>query len=235
MATLIDWFERKDYGEGVALLGKYVKNKILIQNLSRKRNPGKLEYELLKIAERNKLVPEKPEVTKVEVEDKPLPAVEETKGTIEDPKQLNPDELPAHLKSKWHENQDSYKEIRSLHEKLKLMENGTTEDRQPLTERLASLDDVIRANWAEIDVWVPGQENEPVISATEIKPIDHKRINANRKFISSNLRKLENRNFKGETGVLVLEVQKRVNELLASGEQMNIKTIDELKKFGIYT
>jgi len=230
MATLIDWFERKDYGEGVALLGKYVKNKILIQNLSRKRNPGKLEYELLKIAERNKLVPEKPEVTKVEVEDKPLPAVEETKGTIEDPKQLNPDELPAHLKSKWHENQDSYKEIRSLHEKLKLMENGTTEDRQPLTERLASLDDVIRANWAEIDDWIPGQEKEPVTSAT----VDFNRINANRKFISTNLRKIiDNAIQPKKLDVVKNEIKTRFKELKTAGQEFTADTLEDLKKAGI--
>jgi len=47
---LEDWIIEKDYGIGVALLGTLSKNRILIQNLSRKKNPAKLEYELRKIA-----------------------------------------------------------------------------------------------------------------------------------------------------------------------------------------
>lgn len=50
--TLKEWLqsEEKDYGIGLALLGKYSKNRILLQNLSRKQNPAKVEYELKKAA-----------------------------------------------------------------------------------------------------------------------------------------------------------------------------------------
>ena len=54
MVTLEEWSETsaKDYGVGLALLNKLSKNRILLQNLSRRKNQGKLEYELKKYAKK---------------------------------------------------------------------------------------------------------------------------------------------------------------------------------------
>jgi len=225
MVTLKEWFEKKDYGLGLAILGQHCKNRVLLQNLSRKPNPGKLEYELTKLVNKDVIAV----IAKVQ----PLSHSDQVIEIMNnDVRNDNPDSLPKHLKAKWHENHDAYKEIRALHEKLKLMVNATPEDRQPLTERVASLDDKIRANWEAIDGWVPGAElpAEPVEKPVMV---DHKRINANRKFISSNLRKLETGNFKKHAADLLSELQKRVTELIEAGEQMNTKTIEQLQKFGI--
>jgi len=96
------------------------------------------------------------------------------------------EDLSPEMQARWTQNKDAYKEIRATHEKLKLMEKATPADRQPLTERICTLDDNIRDNWAEIDAY------EPVITdfAANAPVIDHKRIGANRKFISTNLKKL---------------------------------------------
>ena len=244
MVTIEQWFETKDYDTGYLLLCRYSKNRVLLQNLGKKKNFAKLEYELTKYVK-------KPPVK--EVQSAPVPPVSPPSSSKEGSAQASvekgvvsypdtpeqgvvttdyPDSLPPHLKAKWHENQDAYKEIRALHEKLKLMEKATPEDRQPLTERIASLDDKIRSNWEAIDGWVPGAEPPAELVAKPVI-VDHKRINSNRKFISSNLRKLETGNFKKHVADLISEVQKRVNELLEAGEKMNTKTIEQLKKFGI--
>jgi hypothetical protein len=245
MVTIEKWFENKDYDTGYILLCRYSKNRVLLQNLGKKKNPAKLEYEL------TKYVKVQSSEFKVQSKQEPVPSapISPPSSSKESLPRYNggsaldgaeagvvttdyPDSLPPHLKAKWHFNQDSYKEIRALHEKLKLMEKATPEERQPLTERVASLDDKIRANWEVIDAWVPGAE--PAAEPVE-KPVmvDHKRINANRKFISSNLRKLETGNFKKHAADLISELQKRVTELIEAGEQMNTKTIEQLQKFGI--
>jgi hypothetical protein len=232
MVTIDKWFKTKDYGIGLALLAGVSKNRVLLTNLSRKKNPAKLEYELTKIAKQQGIVFGTVEETTAELPAEPLPPVEETVGKmmVSTGTELNIDELPPNLKAKWQQNQDAYKEIRALHEKLKLMEKATPEDRQPLTERVASLDDKIRANWEAIDGWVPGAE--PVEELAE--KIDHKRINANRKYISTNLKKLaEGSIVEKKITEVKHKLQLRYTELKSNGEEVAAETLAELVKAGI--
>ena len=51
MQTINEWLAgNRDYASGLTLLAKYSKNRILLQNLSRKPLPAKLEYELRKLS-----------------------------------------------------------------------------------------------------------------------------------------------------------------------------------------
>lgn len=286
---LQDWFEEKDYGLGLAILGDNCKNRVLLQNLGRKKNPEKLEYELTKIAKEQGIVFGKVEETTGGEPDGPLPPVEETGGaeqtseshsdqvveekleklneeagdivnesinTIEEEaegivastknelelmadqvitgklkiiregKEVNFGDLSPEMKARWEQNRDAYKEIRVLHEKLKLMENATPEDRQPLTHRIGELDDKIRENWKEIDAWVPTANNET-------SAIDHKRMQANRKYISTNLKKLAEITDPVKKAKIVTELQIRFNEVKSWGETFAPETIDELAKAGV--
>lgn len=286
------WFEEKDYGIGLAILGGYCKNRVLLQNLGRKPNPEKLEYELTKIAKEQGIVFGTVEETTAEPPAEMLPPVEKTGdkqqvafgnedkmeekleqieegadaivgeklsdmemdadniideklidldkraeeilagklNIIREGKNVKFEELPENVKKLVKENYDSYKETRALHEKLKLMEKATPEDRQPLTERVASLDDKIRANWEVIDAWQPGAE--PATKAVEA--IDHKRINANRKYISTNLKKLAEGNIVDKKIAEVKsQLQVRYNELKSAGEEVATETLAELSKAGV--
>lgn len=295
------WFEEKDYGLGLAILGNHCKNRVLLQNLGRKKNPEKLEYELGKVAKEQGIVFGTKKKTTGKTKGSKLPPVEETGGTLQQSteshsdqvidqmnkekeekleelesgaeaivgdklsdmemdadnivedklmeldkraeellagklniikagKTVNFDELPANIQALVKENYDSYKETRALHEKLKLMENATPEDRQPLTERLASMDDKIRANWEVIDAWQPGAEPAPKL----VQAIDHKRINANRKFISTNLKKLAEGNIPEKKITEVKsQLQLRYYELKSAGEEVATETLAELAKAGI--
>jgi len=236
MVTINEWFETKDYGIGLVLLAKHCRNRMLLQSLSRRKNPAKLEYELTKIAKQQGIVFDKVGETTAEPPADTLPPIEETEGKImvSQGKETNIDNLPQHLKAKWNENQNAYKEIRALHEKLKLMEKATPEDRQPLTERIALLDDKIRDNWEKIDNYDPSQEPEP---DNQPQKIDHKRINANRKYISTNLKKLvalpEDEKaiaIRTATGQRIIE---RLIELVNAEEKVSEKTLIELRKLGV--
>jgi|GEM_PF-1435319 len=324
MVKLDEWFKTKDYGIGLAILGQNSKNRILLQNLSRKPNPAKLEYELKKIAGRNgiSLTPEAPEENKGEAGSPETPPEDGTaEGTpgetktdsspeqsgqegnenaggennpeekeenspddvkekklaelesdaedivsdklsdleadaddlvtdkmkelekaadelvsgktkiIRNGKEISYDELPAEIKARWDQNRDDYKEIRALHEKLKLMEQATPEDRQPLTQRISDLDEQIRDNWEVIDSWQPGTGNGE--NETASPEIDHKRIQANRKYISTNLKKLQELTDSVKTAAIVTELQNRYDELKTAGETVAQETIDELTKAGV--
>lgn len=297
---LQEWFEEKDYGIGLALFGQLSKNRILFQNLSRKKNPEKLEYELRKIAEHqginlsgktqdqeppvsdlpfedpnlalsqdeqdedktieniaetadqivsNKLQDLESEAEEIvsssraEIEEDAEQIVSETKSELEvianeilsgklkiirDGKEIDFNSLSPEMKARWEQNRDAYKEQRVLHEKLKLMANATPEDRQPLTQRMCDLDDQIRDNWAEIDAYVPGANNNDPAAA-----IDYKRIQANRKYISTNLKKLDEQKDPVKRVKIIDELQKRYDEIKASGESVSAETIEELTKAGV--
>ena len=321
--TLKEWFEEKDYGIGLALFGQLSRNRILFQNLSRKKNPAKLEYELRKIAEHQgidltqkpedqenetgKTIQLNPDATQTPGQDPPAPTegetqksdgeshsdqvidqmnaekiedlkenadqvvseklqdleseaedivsdsrseiqadaeqiINETKDELEvianeiisgklkiirDGKEIDFNSLSPEMKARWDQNRDAYKEQRVLHEKLKLMANATPEDRQSLTQRMCDLDDQIRENWAEIDAFVPGANNNDATG------VDHKRIQANRKYISTNLKKLPEQTDPVKAAQVVTELQKRYDEIKASGEAVSPETIEELTKAGV--
>lgn len=242
MATLELILTKKDYEEGLLLLAKISKNRMLVQNLTKKRNPAKLEYELKKIAAHLKIGVKKPKAAPAPQKNKPasksIVTKEVTLSSDDEPvlkimhgkKQINPDDLPADIKKRWEFCRDSYKEIRALSEKLKLMEKASPEDRQPLTERMTSLDDQIRANWEVIDAWQPGQKSE---NKNDGEKIDHKRINANRKYISTNLQKLKAGMDAAKAEILKDNLKIRLQELLDAGEKLNQETLDELTKAGV--
>ncbi len=251
MKKLQEWFQKKDYETGLILLAKYSKNRNLLQNLHRKRYPAKLEHELKKFIKVHhdvesigikiiqpkidpvpKIPPEGIKKT-VSVENSEIEKLPDNgKGKLkilENDRKVIYDELPTELQRLWEQNRDAYKEIRSLHEKLKLMEKASPDTRQPLTVRIAELDDMIRINWEAIDRWVPGQGTEVI----KIKEVNHKRINANRKYISINIKKLSDpANAKGY-GETLKKVQARVDELLAAGEEISEKKAEELRKLGV--
>ena len=244
MVTLKEWFKTKDYGIGLALLAIHSRNRILIQGLSRKNNPDKLEYLLRKEANHQgifseEMIPKLPEPQlPAKLMESHSDQVIDLMNTAEEVLTISPvneswpkfnESWPKSIKDRWSENRDNYKVIRSLHEKLKLMENGTDEDRAPLVQRISGMADKIRENWVVIDSWVPGQE-DPV---QEAPAIDHKRINANRKFISTNLKTLTEITDAKKTEEIKKKIQKRCDELKQAGEELESFTSEKLKKAGI--
>lgn len=259
MDAIKKWFETKDYNQGLALLAQYSKNRVLLQNISRKPFPAKLEFELRRIAQRMNVKPapgtsgfparqaggrsadEKagslntappknlPKTDKPKTDKAKIVKTETGKPKIvRNSHDVNFDDLPPRLQKLWEKNRDAYKEIRALHEKLKLMEKATPEDREPITSLIAQLDDSIRENWKVIDAWDPDAEPEQ----PEPAKVDHKRINSNRKYISTNLKRLGKLDGKKATD-LREKIQVRVDELVEAGENISEKKVEELQKLGV--
>lgn len=252
MVTIVEWLKTKDYGIGLAQLTKYSKNRIMLQSLSRKQNPEKLEYELRKIAKEKgiDLTKSAPEPEDVDLDETGkvtdlVPGKDQESQShsdqvidqmnadklkvVRDGREVKYEDLSMELKARWNQNRDGYKEIRTLHEKLKLMENATPEDRQPLTQRICDLDDKIRDNWAEIDAREPASND----SAADAPGIDHKRIQSNRKYISTNLKKLPEQQDPVKAAKVVTELQVRYDELKKAGETVTQETVGELIKAGV--
>jgi predicted nuclease with TOPRIM domain len=234
MATITEWLETKDYATGVGLLAQYSKNRALLQSLGRRHMPEKLEYELRKIATAQGLKPA-PVAKKIQpvqrIKDQVIDKMNaEPKGerlkVIRNDREVLFDDLPRELQARWTQNRDNYKEIRSLHEKLKLMEKASPEDRQPLTMRISDMDDQIRENWKMIDAW-DGTTDTPA------PVLDHKRINANRKFICTNIAKLNRIDDEVKRATIIQNLEDRYNELKNAGELFAFDTINDLTILGI--
>ena len=215
MKTIQEWFYTgKDYEEGLLLLARFSKNRVLLQNLSRKKMQLKLEYELNKIAGINK---------QSEVKE----PVKTNYSTI--PRLLtsrvDPKDLPEHLRVFWEETAEKYRLSRGIHEQLKLMTAAGL--RAPLIEQLENYRKEIRANWNVIDAWV-SEQNEGV----QPVKIDEKRISANRKYLSEGKKAVMT--LFGAIRAKKLEaMQRRINELLSAGENFAPENQKELEALGL--
>ena len=224
MVTIEQWFSgQKDYSTGLVLLQEMSKNKFLLQGLMRKKNQSKLEYELSKFAS---VKPVQAKQTP-EIHLKVNPSAEsERRRVVRGTHEINYDDLPRELKARWDQNRDNYKLIRSNHEKLKLMEKASDADRAKLTQKIIEMDDRIRANWEVIDNWDPNAKHD-------VPGLDHKRINANRKFICTNLVKIATVEDQVKKAKIAQNLQDRYNELKNANEVFAPDTIAELTQYGI--
>lgn len=215
--------EDRDYDKGLMLLGKYSKNRILHQRLSRKPWVDKLEYELQKLVDRSDLlkgvVKEKKSVQKVESETsdyvESLPKVFEVKRNfvVRSKHKITYTDLPYSLRVVWDETAELYKHSRSLHEKLKLMFKSSDKDRKPLIENLLRLQSKVRENWDIIDSFDPTKDLVDDDSG-DSTIINAKRISANRAYISRNVKNVK----AGEDTELYSKLQVRISELISAGE-----------------
>lgn len=232
MEEIKQWLNsEQNYNTGLLLLQKYSKNRVLKENLAKKKHPRKLRYELAKIA-RVQAKPAKKQKKKKQSQPDSQQQAEAKMKTIIDKKQINYDALPSDIKALYDETVKVYKKQRSLHEKLKILEKQGADDtaKVKITYEIAGLDELIRENWAKIDNWDPNseQEKQGKKQESEQKQLTHKQIGANRKYISSNKSKI-----KDDPEKWIPKIQQRVDELLASGEDFKQELKDELRECGI--
>ena len=220
MQTINEWLAgSRDYASGLALLAQYSKNRTLLQNLSRKPLPAKLEYELCKLSK----TPEPSVVPRTDVLSATAP--EPAPAPLTGKPKVNPDDLPEHLRQLWQETAEKYRLARALHEQLKLQTD--TAQRAPLIEQLENYRKEIRTNWEIIDTWTKeqSQEDTPVT-------MDEKRISANRKYLSEGKKSIANL-FGAPRAKKLEAMQRRINELLAAGEKFDPENQKELEELGM--
>ncbi len=242
--------EEKDIDAGALLLLKLNRNRVLHQYITRKKALDKLIYEMKKQSDilEARVNHGTAKLTEIEVKEltqktkkaeQTLAVVEKgVKGKRPDHDQLSPDVQKAH-----EDNLVIYPKMRSLHEKLKLMENDRPCDRYPFLKELVELDGKVRENWklydkAKIvsvkdDNQASGTEAGNTASQTPV--LDAKGVSAARKYLSGNKKKLVTLKDKDieKYNLLLAEMQKRYNDLIASGQTIDERQVAALKEAGI--
>ena len=229
----------REIEKGAMLMLKGNRNQTLHKNVIRKIWHEKVEYELKKILGNRLIVPEKEkdsEDVKVVAPLKTVSITEidtvvsnhlnkateiEVKG-----KRADHDQLPEAIQLIPEENKARYQQMRSLHEKLKLMnaENFTAEDRKPVLDEFTKLDGDLRLSWDKYDTFVIGQPDNEVIKVIEI---DAKRIQSNRTYFSRLMKK------ETLTEEVLAETQSRYDEMQANKIVVSPEITEKLKAFGV--
>lgn len=243
-----EWIDKKadaDYDEGLALLSKFSKNRMLIQALGRKPWPEKLRYELEKVL---RLHTSPQTIAQMKAQNKELEETGELIVTaqimgveldrtlvMQKGKALKHEELPEQLKPLHLFNLAGYKKVRSLHEKLKLMVDKPDKERKPIVEELDGIMTQIRTNWDAIDAWLKdetlpqGKPEGKTDGGGGSGNFDAKAVTNARSYISKNIDKLKG----DEKEKYLQKVQERVDVILKAGEPMGDELLKELEELGV--
>lgn len=245
-----DWLnadhESRTIEEGAKLMLQGNRNRILHDNVIRKSNFEKVEYELHKIID--KLQPEVKEMDNLLGREKITVPEMETKAAemeinIEKVafagKRPDHDTLPVEIQAIIEENLQIYREMRSIFERLKILSTDsghTAEERMPFLVQLFKLEDTLTANWTMYDKYDFKATTVNVNGAGSGNEINAKRVSANRKYLSDNkskLLQLINSGSKEKAAELLDKMQVRYNELILNGETFASDQITELKNLGL--
>lgn len=229
----------REIEKGAMLMLKGNRNQTLHKTVIRKNWHEKVEYELKKILGEKLAIAqsEKPNEEITDENTSETNSIAELDVTLSkqvtranemDVKGKRPDhdQLPYEILMIPEVNNVLYQQMRSLHEKLKLMnaENFTAEDRKPVLDEFLELDTELRKNWDKYDTYVIGQ---PVNEVKNVAAIDAKRIQANRTHFSR-MAKKENLSDKD-----IAETQNRLDEMNANGVVVSPEITEKLKTLGI--
>jgi hypothetical protein len=237
------------------LLLQLNRNRILYQNIIRRKDKAKLRYELQKMynfrikdeaVEETKRMEAKVEaIVKQTFPEEEKKSGEQTKG-----KRPDHEDLPDEIKAKYLESQNIYPRMRKLHEQLKLLAGAKPCDRYEFLKELIALDRNLRENWKVYDAYVapsatplaqPAIQDTPEDGPESIPPPkenpDFNKINAARKYLSDNKAKLSELRSQGEDlkfEALLTKVQERIDFLLASGAGISDEQLNELIALGCH-
>lgn len=241
--SCLEWLnterDKRDLDKGAKLMLQANRNKVLHQNVIRKNNFDKIEYELRKYLGNKaeiKIEPKAPASTELtEVETKVADAEKKVEGKG---KREDHDQLPDKVKALYDENLTLYPKLRSLHEKLKLMSNDahTTADRLEVLQEFDDTDDRIMSNWDKYDNWKEGQEDENTDDKKSSGGLTVQEVQSHRAYLSRAISGIAQKLSKGETEAAetqIKEAQRRYIELINDGQTISPKMIEKLIEVGI--
>lgn len=238
--SCLEWLnterDKRDLDKGAKLMLQANRNKVLHQNVIRKSNFDKIEYELRKFMGDKaeiKIEPKAPasdELTEVETKVAAAEKKVEGKGKREDH-----DQLPDKVKALYEENLILYPKLRSLQEKLKLMSNDahTPADRIEVLLEFDATDDHIMSNWEKYDTWKEGQEDDGDKTAGKLTVQE---VQSHRAYLSRAISGIAQKMSKGETEAAeaqIKEAQRRYIELINDGQTISPRMIEKLIEVGI--
>lgn len=243
----------RDVLQGATLLLKLNRNRILFQNACRRPDKfaDKIEYELKKhlsirldrktvadVVRMNKTVV--PDAAKIIDDGAPVLSSDDDnvpqEGKVARGMRKDHEQLPDEIKALWTECADLWFKIKETFEQLKGMEDAPACDRYEYLQVLDEADKKYRSNMKRYDKYVLGT---PVDSTPEDAPTDPaeiaKKVNAARKYLSDNKKKLaELKDTDAEKyAKLLTKVQERYDWLIASGNTVDDSQVSELVALGL--
>lgn len=235
-----DWLDKpvdeRDLEAGATLMLQATRNRILHQNVIRRKNFDKIAYELKKylgskFRQCDTVTVEKLTEEVELVATKIYFADSETKG-----KRKDHDELPQEVQDIILANSQRYARLRGLHERVKVLSGTgyTPCDRFPHLKEMLQLSTEIRDAWKFYDEYKIGDKLN--IKAEEVKPIDAQRITSNRVYIGRAIKEVPEKLKAGKLAAgnaQIAEAQIRYNELMLAGQEVKPETIAGLKAIGV--
>lgn len=240
--------------DGATLLLTLNRNRIFFQNVIRKpeKYADKVAYELTKhlrirldqqtvsdIIQLNKEV--LPNVQDILSKGAPVISTDDDSsqtGVIAIGKRPDHDSLPDEIKALWDECAELWFKLKSLFEQLKGMEKEPPCDRYEYLLQLDEADKKYRANMQIYDEYKPGspeEKNEDAPPPVDDPATISKKVNAARKYISDNKKKLSDlkETDTEKYAALLVKVQERYDYLINSGNTVDVEQINELVALGL--
>ena len=225
------WLESNtpDYNTGVLLFSKYSRNRSLLHFFTRKGDVAmfKLRYELGKLANGTPAVSTGRRLaagskSPLPVAVRQLPAIPAERQL---PANVNPDDLPEHLRILYNKNVEDYKLLRGAHAAMAVAK--TKNERKKLRREIAKLDDAIEKHWAIIDEWVATGKLPAASDKQPTESLTPQDVNAYRTYISRGIAEPDKLT---EGKRLIL--QERITALIAGGQKFDEETIVKLSALG---
>ena len=219
------------FDEGLALFVKYSRNRHIARYLMRKRDGGKLRYELEKICRNRAGSASGPSVSAV-----PVPAAEDERDPAPNERlriavkdRLQYEDLPEEIRQEYVQACRSHRATVSLHAKMKLVE--TDEQRRAVRDELIEQDRLRAACWDRIERWAAGEllSEAAAESPVEVTP---KALNAARAALTRNLKLLKETDDPKRQAEIVERLRPRVATVLAAGGTFG-ENAELLEKYGL--
>lgn len=247
--------EDRNVIDGATLLLSLNRNRIFFQNVARKpeKFADKVAYELTKhlkmrldqqtvsdVVKMNTTVI--PVAQSIITEGAPVISSDNDapqEGIVAKGKRADHDSLPDEIKALWEDCAALWYKIKELFEQLKSMEQAPACDRYEYLKQLDENDKKYRSNMQAYDEYVPGKENENTGTGNPEQNDDPatvtKKVNAARKYLSDNKKKLADYKTSNEDKYreLLAKVQERYDYLVSTGNTVDAAQVNELVELGL--
>ena len=238
-----DWLDtplaERSLEVGATLMLQANKNRILHQNVLKRNNFDKIEYELKKYLGDKYQKCTQETVTKLE---KVVTENAETQKPDTTGKREDHDSLPTEIQALFSRNLEIYPRMRSIHERLKVLsgEGFTACDRLPHLKELLKMDEELRENWDKYDNYDPTKAiQKPKVENTQnSNPLTVKEVQKHRTYLSRAAKEIPEKRKNGKTESAdnqLKEAQVRYDKLILDGQSFDEKMIEDLKGIGIDT
>lgn len=221
--SINNWLSDKDFQSGLELLKKCSKNKILINNIERRKLESKLEYELRKFLGSSLI-------------SAPTPPPRNNKKEVVKKKvkfiSLDVEALPEHLHQLYDETVLEINKIKQNHNAAKKADKTARVELISLLEKSRK---IVSENYKILDAWKLDQlKGKEAINNDSKLIISDKEKNAYKKYISDGKKKLQDKHLSGAARVkLINAMQMRLSKLIASEVKFKEPNKSELEKLGL--